>query len=357
MSIITIRCRLVDGVKQKIDNKSIKNFSGRERALLQKLLDNRDRPDAENPENKQEDIFLFESNKRVRQHLWQLFLTHSALIDELLDRLSKHSNFETWRQQGKLPADELKECWLDLKNSPTYDRKLPGRFFSSIHSMVETIYASWLTLNRTKQLRLDGLQRLTEIVHSDEDLLEMCDCQFERLQAEAESIIAQIDREIADSDRARSRINILFQKYTELADVDTLSRSAIAYLIRHGCKIESNIEPAAKFKKWFGKKRKEAQRLETQLAAHFPRGRDVLGKALTSCLETTNRDDFTDDLEYQLWRTTLSRNSHSLPHPIEFHGNTDLRWLKIYRKQYKSVRSASGKAIDSFELTKRALLI
>lgn len=240
MSIITIRCRLVAGIKQQIDKKSIKNFNEEDRALLQKLLDDSQRAKRDNPKNK-EKIFLVRSSEHVRQHLWQLFLTSSALTDELLDRLSTHKNFQTWRQQGKLPTDELKACWLDLKNSPIYDEKLPGRFFSSVHSMVNTIYASWLSLNQKKQRRLDGLKRLTELVYSDEDLLEMCDCQFEQLQAKAESILAEIDKEISDSEKSRSRINLLFQKYPELPDVDILGRSAISYLIRHGCKVESKI--------------------------------------------------------------------------------------------------------------------
>ena len=117
MSIITIRCRLVAGVKQQIDKKSIKNFSKEDRILLQKLLDDKSHADRENPKDK-EKIFLAQSSEDVRQNLWQLFLISSGLIDELLDRLSQHPNFQTWQQQGNLPDDELKACWLDLKSSP-----------------------------------------------------------------------------------------------------------------------------------------------------------------------------------------------------------------------------------------------
>ena len=39
MSIITVRCRLVAGVKQQINKKSIENFSAEEQILLQNLLD------------------------------------------------------------------------------------------------------------------------------------------------------------------------------------------------------------------------------------------------------------------------------------------------------------------------------
>ena len=219
------------------------------------------------------------------------------MTDELLDRLSKHNNFQTWRQHCQLPDEELKACWLELKDSPIYAKKLPGRFFSSVQSMVKNIYASWLALNQAKQLQLDGLKGLVKIAYSDEVLLEMCDCQFEQLQAKAESILALIDREISDSEASPSRIKLLFKKYPELPEADILSRSAIAYLIRHGCKVQSEIEPTPQFKKWYKTKLKRVRRLETQLAGHFPRGRDVQNKALTSCLETTNRDDFTDNLE------------------------------------------------------------
>jgi hypothetical protein len=352
MSIITIRCRLVAGIKQQIDQKSIKNCNAEDRALLQKLLDDKSQTDRDNPKDK-EKIFLAQSSEDVRQNLWQLFIISSALIDELLDRLSQHEHFEVWQQQGELPDDVLKTCWQELKSSPLYDRKLPSRFFSSIQSMVKNIYASWLALHRTKQRRLNGLNRLTEIVYSDEDLLDICQCQFEQLQANAVSMLSEIDKEIANSKKSLSRINLLFTKHSEFPEEDVTSRSAIAYLIRHSCKIEPKIEPTPKFKKWFKAKLKQVQRLEAQLADHFPRGRDVQEKAFTSCLETSNRNDFADDLEYMLWRNPISRNAPPLPHPIEFNSNTDLRWLKLYRKQYKCRRAASGESIESIELTQR----
>jgi hypothetical protein len=352
MSIITVRCRLVAGIKQQVDKKSIKNFSEEDRVLLQKLLDDRSQTDRDKPKNK-EKIFLAQSSEDVRQHLWQLFLISSALIDELLDRLSQHPNFQTWLQQGNLPDDELKACWLELKSSTSYDEKLPGRFFSSVQSMVKTIYASWLAVNQQKQRRLNGLNRLTEIVYSDEALFEMCDLTFAQLQANAESTLSEIDREIANSEKSLSRINLLFQKHTEIPEEEIASRSAIAYLIRHGCKIEPKIESTEKFKKWFRTKRKRAQRLEKQLAGHFPRGRDIQDKILTSCLENINRDDFADDLEYMLWHNPISRNAPPLPHPIEFNTNTDLRWFKLYRRQYKCKHTATGESIDSSELTQR----
>jgi len=352
MSIITIRCRLVAGVKQQIDKKSIKNFSAEDRALLQKLLDDKSHADRDNPKDK-EKIFLAQSSEAVRQNLWQLFLTSSALIDELLDRLSQHPNIHTWQQQGNLPDDELKACWLELKASPLYDEKLPGRFFSSVQSMVKNIYASWLALNQQKQRRLNGLNRLTEIAYSDEALLEMCDLTFTQLQANAESMLAEIDKEIAGSEKPLSRINLLFQKYTELPDSDILGRSAIAYLIRHGCKIESKIEPAAEFKKWFKTKLKQARRLENQLAGHFPRGRDLNGTAFLNVLEIATNDEPQDNQELMLWQSQILRDPSSLPHPIEFNSNTDLRWLKLDRKQYKCQRVASGESIESIELTQR----
>ncbi len=352
MSIITIRCCLVAGIKQQIDRKSIENFSAEDRALLQKLLDDKSQTDRDNPKDK-EKIFLAQSSEAVRQNLWQLFLTSSALIDELLDRLSQHPNVQTWQQQGKLPDNELKACWLELRASPLYDEKLPGIFFYSVQSMAKTIYASWLALHHQKQRRLNGLNRLTEIVYSDETLLEMCDLTFAQLQVNAASMLSEIDKEIVNSEKSLSRINLLFRKYTELPVEDTISRSAISYLIKHGCKIESKIEPTPKFDRWFKTKLKQAQRLEDQLAGHFPRGRDLNGTAFLNVLETATKNNPQDDRELMLWQSQILRDPSSLPHPIEFNSNTDLRWLKFYRKQYQRKGTASGESIDSIELTER----
>jgi hypothetical protein len=327
----------------------LERFSAEDRVLLQKLLDDKSHADRDNPKDK-EKIFLAQSSEDVRQNLWQLFLTSSALIDELLDRLSQHPNFQTWLQQGNLPDDELEACWLELKASPLYDEKLPGRFFSSVQSMVKTTYASWLALHQQKQLTINGLKRLTEIVYSDEALLEMCDLTFAQLQANAELMLAEIDKEIANSEKPLSRINLLFNKHTELPEQDIISRSAIAYLIRHGCKIEPKIEPTPKFKKWFKTRLKQVRRLKIQLAGHFPRGRDLNGTALLNVLETATKDEPQDDRELMLWQSQILRDPSSLPHPIEFNSNTDLRWLKLYRRQYQCKRAAS---IDSIELTQR----
>lgn len=132
MSIITVRCRLVAGVKQQIDKKSIENFSRKNRALLQKLLKDRFQANKDGTKDK-EKIFLAQSSENVRQHLWEMFLINSSLVDELLDRLSQHPNFQTWRQHGNLPDDELKACWQELKNSSSYDEKLPDFLFYTIN--------------------------------------------------------------------------------------------------------------------------------------------------------------------------------------------------------------------------------
>ena len=63
---------------------------------------------------KKEDIFLFESSKRVRQHLWQLFLTHSALIDELLDRFTLEAGTEV----GQASLATIQDNFVDLNNPP-----------------------------------------------------------------------------------------------------------------------------------------------------------------------------------------------------------------------------------------------
>jgi hypothetical protein len=354
MSIITIRCRLVAGVKQQIDKKSIKNFSAEDQILLQKLLDDKAQLDQDNPKEKEkEKIFLAQSSEDVRQHLWQLFLISSALIDELLDRLSQHKDFQIWQQQGNLPDDVLKTCWQELKSSPSYDEKLPSRFFSSIQSNVKIIYASWLSVHRQKQRRLEGLNRLIKIVYSDEDLLDMCQCQFDRLQENAELMLSEIDKEIANSTKSPSRINLLFTKQPELPEEDIIGRSAIAYLIRHGCKIEPKIESTEKFKKWFRRKQKQAQRLENQLAGHFPRGRDLNDAVFLKVLETATKDEPQDNRELMLWQSQILRDPSPLPHPIEFNSNTDLRWLKLYRKQYTCKQTAAGELIESIELTQR----
>ncbi|MCY7338195.1 MAG: type V CRISPR-associated protein Cas12k [Chamaesiphon sp.] len=113
------------------------------------------------------------------------------------------------------------------------------------------------------------------------------------------------------------------------------------------------MEPAAKFKKWFRTKLKEAQRLETQLAGRFPRGRDLNGTAFLNALEIATKNEPQDNQELMLWQSQILRDPSSLPHPIVFNSNTDLRWFKLYRRQYQCKQTATGESIETIELTQR----
>ena len=45
------------------------------------------------------------ASTRTRQQLWKLMAdVNTPLINELLERVGQHSDFETWRQKGFLPS-------------------------------------------------------------------------------------------------------------------------------------------------------------------------------------------------------------------------------------------------------------
>src|SRR4028119_1988101 len=80
------------------------------------------------------------------QHLWGLMeKKNTPLINELLEQLGKHPDFETWLQKGKLPTEVVKTLCNSLKTHPCFAGQ-PGRFYSSAIALVDYIYNSWLAL-------------------------------------------------------------------------------------------------------------------------------------------------------------------------------------------------------------------
>ncbi len=84
-------------------------------------------------------------------HLWELMAEkNTPLINELLEQLEKHSDFETWLPKGELPTGVLKTLCNALKTQEGFAGQ-PGRFYTSAITIIKYIYESWFALQKRRQ--------------------------------------------------------------------------------------------------------------------------------------------------------------------------------------------------------------
>lgn len=313
------------------------------------------------------------ASEQARQCLWQLTATTTHLINELLKQVALHPNFEVWQHQGKLPEKELKNLWESLKTDQRYS-ELPARFLTSAKLSVSEIYDSWLAIQKHQRLRLDGITRWLETVKSDAELVQSSGHNLEQIRIKAYEILNQLDPNSvpqaepqrncktvkkkrgltsvtsnpSETDGRKARGNSkasnlnsskqlfskLFEAYHATKETDTLSRCAIAHLIKNGCNVNEKEEDLEKLSKRLRKKRKEAERLEEQLISRLPRGRDLDGEEFLKTLDIAAHTVPQNEAEALSWQASLLRRPKSTPFPILFFSNDDLHWFFIERQQH-----------------------
>ena len=188
------------------------------------------------------------ASESTRQKLWKLMAElNTPPINELLQQLSKHQDFEKWRKNGKLPSTVVSQLCQPLKTDPSF-RGQPSRFYLSAIHVVDYIYKSWLAIQKRLQQQLDGKIRWLEMLNSDAELVEISGCSLEAIRTKAAEILAMAtpesdsnapltkrgkvkkSKKSSASNPDRSLSHKLFDAYRETDDI--LSRSAISYLLK-----------------------------------------------------------------------------------------------------------------------------
>ena len=124
-----------------------------------------------------------------RHTLWQLMAElNTPFINELLQKVAQYSDFEQWRQKGKLKASVIKQLGDELKKDPRYLGQ-PARFYTSGITLVEYVFKSWLKLQQRLQRKLDGKRRWLSILKSDEELIEESQQNLESIHHKALSTL------------------------------------------------------------------------------------------------------------------------------------------------------------------------
>lgn len=338
-----------------------------------------------------------------RQFLWELMAdNYTPFINELLEQVTKHSEFHHWRLQGSIPAKAVEDTYEDLRQSfmispffwmlvvadhqhrvntifsslkikPCFS-VLPSRFQKSAITLVKRIYKSWFRLRSRLSWKLEGQSRWLEILQSDDEILEACQYDLATLQTKATEILTEIKNQASNSNpssesdrqntqkqsRQRKKKNkqnqtkpssdpfqILMNFYKQ--EEDQQRRGTIAYLLKHDCCVPEKPEDPKKFAK---RRRKAEIRLERTLRilerTRLPQGRNLSWQKWLEAVAKATEQVPSDEDEAANWQADILRGRHPLPFPVNYETNEDLIWSK--NSEGRLCVTCSGFGRRSFEV-------
>ena len=323
------------------------------------------------PPNKKNPETIAVASEAARQFILQLSIASTQLCKELNDRVGQHSDFQTWKQEQSIPAEVLKNLWNAARGNSPY-QEMPECFTRSAWLKIQNIYAGWFKTQAKLLNRLNGLNRWLDMAKSDDQLVEVSGHRIEEIQARANQIVSEAkarlkqakqstdkdarsekaekhpqpakDQETSTEDQTpegqnegseadRGLAHELFETYFSLlqADSSLLDRCAIVHLLKNSCKIATEPEDSKVFAAKDRKKRKQAQRIEEQLAARLPQVRD-LGDEAMKALSDGVQVVTLDNAEFAVQLANLQKKSNPVPYPVLLYSGNDVEWHLIKRK-------------------------
>ncbi|MBD2518878.1 hypothetical protein H6G93_28750 [Nostoc sp. FACHB-973] len=286
------------------------------------------------------------ADDKTLRHLWEFMAEkNTPLVNEILERLGKHSEFEIWVKTAKVPKTAIKELCDSLKNQEPFIGQ-PGRFYTSAITLVTYIYKSWLALNRRRQLKIEGKERWLEMLKTDVELEQESKSSLENIRTKSTEILASFathqthetnhkvrgrrSRKPKDekADRPDKVVTIkpsrLFEAYRQTEDA--LTRCALVYLLKNNCQVSFVEEDLEQYTKQRRKKEIEIERLKIQLTSRVPKGRDLTGEKWLETLEQAVQQVAQDEKEAKSWQANLLRKSSSIPFPVVYETTEDMKW-------------------------------
>ncbi|MBD2000841.1 hypothetical protein H6G00_30275 [Leptolyngbya sp. FACHB-541] len=307
---------------------------------------------------------LLAASEATRQHVWSLMVQHAVLVRELLERVAQHPDFEKWQSVGNLPAKAIERLAKESSNEETpllsdpRFSQLPDRFYRSAISTVQTTYKSWLALQHGQQQKRNRKQLWLDVVE-DDLLMEHNKSQLDLVVEKAREILSQLlfemkkeateasgekkDRKQTASEKTQEKRKFIsLHKLNKLynSSEDALTRRAIAHLVRNHSQVNEE-EDLDKIPLKIEKTRIEIKRLDQQLKSQLPKGRDPFGAQYQKNLEfatelpsnlSTSEENGSEFIKWNVEedqrQAAVMRLPKSLPYPINFGSNTDLRWFQ-----------------------------
>lgn len=257
--------------------------------------------------------------EQTRQRLWQYMAEqYTPLMTELIRQVGAHPDLSQWQDKGKMPSDIVKDLCTTLKKVPPFTG-LPSNFYGSAINQVNYIFASWLASQHKLKLRLNGKSYYLSMLYSDQDLVKNSGHTLTQIRSQAQAILNQLSHKNKDE-----RHKYLFQRHRDSSDI--LEKTAITYLIKHNHKIPTQPEQRDKFDKLYRKTEIQIERLEKQIEARLPKGRNLSDQQWLNTLITASQNVPKDEDKAKLWQKYLLTDSKSLPYPVSYETNENLVW-------------------------------
>ncbi len=247
-----------------------------------------------------------------RKQLWQLMAgAQTPLVNTLLELVAQHPQFSDWKAKGQLPVKELTAIVKQTCQEKLFS-SLPSRWIAAAQRQVAEIYKSWLKRQQQLQYQLAGQQTWLAMLQSDEELAQACGLTTEELTERARVLLTQ------DSPN-------WFATYREAKD--DRERNSIAYLIKHYRQIPHGLEDPKKLAKRRRKVEIRIERLQVQMEAKLPTGRNLTNEYDDLLMAGTNTLFETDEA-FKQWQSHITSVPKDLPFPVEYASNSDLTWSR-----------------------------
>jgi len=258
------------------------------------------------------------ASEEIRRAIWELMAERNTpLINEALRQIPQHPDFATWQRRGTLPDVIAKRLIDGLKSDSRFSHQ-PVWYYISAQKQVTYTFKSWLSLQRRKQWRLEGKQRWLTILQPDTTLADNVKCSLEKLRDTAAHIL--------ETTETSDPFKHLFQEYGGAKN--PLRQNALAYLLKRSAKLEPETEDLETLEKRYRKAEIAIQRLETQLKASLPKGRDLTGNIQAEALMQSLLAPPLDDEGYNVWHQALTREPARFPFPIIYETAETLVWSR-----------------------------
>ena len=255
----------------------------------------------------------------TRHQLWDLMAEkNTPLINELLSLISGQEDFEQWCRKGWLPAGLVKKLGVELRQDSRFKGQ-PGRFYTSAINHVENIYKSFLQTQPQLRFRLKGQERWLQMLKSDKELAQVAAVSLDDIRQTATGILNSY---APDEENLSQK---LFNAY-DMAK-DTLTQAAICLLLKNGCRLPKKEEDPDKFKQRHRKAEIKLAKLQEQVEARRPLGRDLNDRWINALLTAASTIP-QDNSEARDWQDQLLQKPAAVPYPLTFVTNEDLTWSK-----------------------------
>lgn len=201
---------------------------------------------------------------------------------------------------------------------------------------------------KRSQQKLQGKTLWLEMLKSDTELVETSGVSLDGIRARATEVLAQLAaRNISDAQATKGKkaalesrksqnlngehklSSSLFEAYRNSEDI--LTRCAICYLSKNGGKLSDKEENSEKLTQRRRKVEIQIERLEEQLAARIPKGRDLNGTKWLESLFVATSHAPESEAEAKGWQDSLLRQSSSVPFPVAYETSEDLTWFKNHK--------------------------